>query len=160
VAREHAPIAPDELGREPRSSEPHGGGTTPSGLPGLSAFARRLASEGAQAWRQGGTCAICLIEVQGIEPGAPALADTIRVLSQHLAAITGSVYQLADRELALVLPATSQEDAETTAHQLEAAVCNDSAFRAVAFGWRVITLTGQEFEDRVRRGLGDEASNA
>jgi hypothetical protein len=101
-----------------------------------------------------------LIEVQGIEPGAPALADTIRVLSQHLTAITGSVYQLADRELALVLPATSQEDAEATAHQLEAAVCDDSAFRAVAFGWRVITLTGQEFEDRVRRGLRDEASNA
>jgi hypothetical protein len=101
-----------------------------------------------------------LIEVQDIEPGAPALADTIDVLSQHLAAVTGSVYQLADRELALVLPATSQEDAETTAHELEAAVCEDSAFRAVAFGWRVITLTGEEFEGRVRRGLGDEASNA
>jgi hypothetical protein len=75
-------IAPDDLpGRERCSSEARdrtGGDAAPPGLPGLSAFARRLASEGAQAWRQDGSYAVCLIEVQEVEPSASALADTIR----------------------------------------------------------------------------------
>jgi hypothetical protein len=29
----------------------------------------------------------------------------------------------------------------------------------VAFGWRVIALTGQKFEERVRHGVREEASN-
>jgi hypothetical protein len=79
-------------------------------------------------WRQRGSCAVCLNEVQGASAlSAHALSDAIDVLSGCLAAV-GAIHRLDDRELALALPVTSQQDAEAMMCRTEVAARDHPAF--------------------------------